>query len=108
MDATPELTEGQKPMTRPIDTDQQGSRHFFTAVDGWFYGLLLAEVLSMSLFPLLPLLVAAVAFLTPLRRSPWRLAVVVTVGVILGAIVLAPFVFGTEYAERGPGHVGRP
>jgi hypothetical protein len=94
-------------MPAPTGDDRRRPGPFFTAIDGWFYGSLAAEVLTMALVPWLPIVLAALAFATPLRRSTWRLVVVVTAGVLLGLIASAPFIIGLldlQVVDQDPVH----
>ena len=69
-----------------------------------FIGL---ELLASVLLPLLPVVVAASALLSPLRTSPWRMFVVWALAGLLSVLLLAPFVVSRldlPTIQEGPTH----
>lgn len=70
------------------------SSRIFSIVDRWFFLFMGLELVAFPFVPFLPLGFAVLAFATALRRSRWRMAVLLTLGGIFALIVAAPFVLG--------------
>lgn len=91
---------------RRLTTQQLGtSPRLFERTDVWFLTLLAAELLSFPFVPFLPLALALLSLASPLRRSRWRVVTLLLVGVVMAAIVAAPYILsglGLQFVDEGP------
>ncbi len=79
----------------------------FPVIDRVFLVFIGLELLAFPLLPMLPVIVAAGASLTPMRASPRRMSVLWVLAGLLSVIVLAPFVlplFELPTIQEGPVH----
>ncbi len=70
----------ERPIARPISPNNG----LITAI--------VAQVIAAFIIPGGPLLMMTLAIFTPLRRSRWRMVVLIGSGIILGGISLAPWI----------------
>jgi MFS family permease len=93
-----------QPSSRGSERDSQ---RFFPAIDRYLIGFVIGQLLTFAFVPLLPLGLAAIALITPLRRSKRRLAILWAIGGVMALIVLGPVIthlIGNTFVETGPPH----
>lgn len=80
-------------------------RRLFPAIDRLFLVFVALELVAFVLLPFGPLLVAAAAEATALRRSRSRMVWLWALGIVLTLVVLLPFVLGLfafDSVDEGP------
>lgn len=78
--------------SQSVWVNKRDSGRLFPMIDRLYVLFIVLEFIAFPFVPVLPLVIGAAAFATPLRVSRWRMVTLLALGMVLTLIVIAPFI----------------